>query len=336
MTAATVTVALTTLGIVLAPAAYAVPRCFGKRATIVGTGGRDVIKGTRRNDVIVTFRGRDKVNGRGGDDRICTGAGPDLIRGQKGADQINGGSGTDGLLGGRGNDRLVGGAAADVLIGVDGDDVLFGGPGSEFVLLGGSGNDLIAGGPGEFDLASWELSPVGVVVDLNNPAPQDTHEGLDTVIEVEGAVGSEFNDVLTGQNLPTATGNGLFGLNGTDQISGMDGNDVIDGGPGNDEGGPGIGLLSGGTGDDFLDGFDGDDDVYGDAGNDVLFGGDFAQTAGDFGDGGSETDECYQFEQPPVNCEPTTPPRASRAARTWLDAGTWLDARRELPPARTR
>ncbi len=57
------------------------PRCFGKKATIVGTQRDDRIKGTDRDDVILALGGKDAVNGRGGNDRICRGQGFDGLSG---------------------------------------------------------------------------------------------------------------------------------------------------------------------------------------------------------------------------------------------------------------
>jgi hypothetical protein len=67
--------------VVTATAASAALRCFGKRATIVGT-NRDErrpveLKGTRGNDVIIGLGGIDYIDARGGDDLICAGGGDD-------------------------------------------------------------------------------------------------------------------------------------------------------------------------------------------------------------------------------------------------------------------
>jgi uncharacterized delta-60 repeat protein len=98
----------------------AVPRCAGRRATIVGTARKDVLRGTRRGDVIVGLGGDDVIRGLGGADVICGGAGRDV---------------------------LVGGAGVDRLLGQAGRDTLRGGPGRD-VLTGGAGRDLCQGGPG--------------------------------------------------------------------------------------------------------------------------------------------------------------------------------------------
>jgi Ca2+-binding RTX toxin-like protein len=301
--------------------AQAAPRCFGSRATIVGTGGNDKINGTGGRDVIVGVGGHDRINGRGGDDLMCGGGGRDLLRGKAGDDELSGGGKRDVLLGQQGNDLMTGSGGADVLLGLPGNDVLRSGPGSDF-MIGGSGDDLYDGGGGQFDLISFESSPLGVTVDLNLTTPQNTNEGIDTITQVEGASGSGFNDVLIGQNVPSPTGNGLFGLDGTDQLSGLDGDDVLDGGPGSDRGGPGVGFVNGGLGNDLVIGEFGDDDLFGEAGNDLLDGFEEGETpTGDFGSGGPDIDECFGLEvldpNPANACETNTPRQVTARLGAW-------------------
>jgi Ca2+-binding RTX toxin-like protein len=47
------------------PAGAAQPKCFGKKATIVGTKGDDDLTGTRGRDVIVSKGGEDEIDSRG-------------------------------------------------------------------------------------------------------------------------------------------------------------------------------------------------------------------------------------------------------------------------------
>jgi len=90
-----------------------VTRCAGRRATIVGTAGRDTLRGTPRADVIVALAGNDRVLGRGGNDVVCGGAGNDRLSGGPGRDRLLGERGRDVLTGGRGRDRLIGGQGRD-------------------------------------------------------------------------------------------------------------------------------------------------------------------------------------------------------------------------------
>jgi hypothetical protein len=87
--------------------------CQGKRATVVGTSGRDVLRGTPGRDVMVGFGGNDKLSGFAGNDLVCGG---------KGKDKLNGGKGKDRLFGQKGNDKLTGGKGKDFCNGGQGND----------------------------------------------------------------------------------------------------------------------------------------------------------------------------------------------------------------------
>lgn len=137
----------------LAPApsvsAISAMTCSGKRATLVGTTGADVIHSTSAADVIVARSGADHVSGKAGADVICLGRGDDkawgnqdhdVILGSIGSDSLYGGSGPDVLSGGRGNDHLFGGPGHDLLTGFKGNDQLWGGQ-SVDRCRGGSGHN---------------------------------------------------------------------------------------------------------------------------------------------------------------------------------------------------
>lgn len=272
-----------------AVAVAAVPKCFGKRATIVGTNRRDVLRGTSGPDVIVAKGGNDTIFGRGGGDRICAGdgndevlagggadmvsggAGRDFIDGGGGADLLQGDGGADDIFGWTGNDVLQGGGGSDLLFGEDGNDRLLGGGGNDF-LLGGQGDDQYDGGAGLFDLASFQFlgadglaggGQEGVVANLADGTA--TGEGNDTLTNIEGLVGSDLDDVLTGDDGE----NGLIGRLGSDTIAGGAGDDFLHGGvPFSEEPDPG----------------------------------------NDFGDGGDGFDECVDFDLGKVqNCEIVDP-----------------------------
>ena len=95
----------------------AAPRCDGKPATIVGTSGRDKLRGTRRADVIVALGGNDSVRAGPGNDLVCGGDGNDRLAGGPGADRVTGNHGKDLLSGGPGRDRLAGGTQHDNCVG---------------------------------------------------------------------------------------------------------------------------------------------------------------------------------------------------------------------------
>lgn len=109
----------------------AAPSCKGIRATLVGTQGNDVRKGTPRRDVIVGLGGNDKLSGLAGNDLICGGKGNDTLKGGSGRDTLSGQKGNDRLYGHKGDDRISGDAGRDTLMGGPGRDVLRGGAGKD-------------------------------------------------------------------------------------------------------------------------------------------------------------------------------------------------------------
>ena len=86
--------------------------CTGE-VSMNGGDGRDSVRGSVSDDLLIGGRGSDRIEGRGGDDRL---------RGGSGGDKIDGGEGRDNLRGGGGRDVLDGRAAADILLGGSGRD----------------------------------------------------------------------------------------------------------------------------------------------------------------------------------------------------------------------
>ncbi len=139
--------------------------CQGEAATIAGTEGNDVLRGTPGPDVIAGLGGNDTLVGFDGADVFCGGAGVDTVsyaghEGRVTAD-LAGGVGDDGspedgslgsrdsigkdvenLTGGFGDDTLVGSSGANRLNGGVGDDVLRGGHGAD-ALYGAAGRDTL-------------------------------------------------------------------------------------------------------------------------------------------------------------------------------------------------
>jgi hypothetical protein len=122
------------VGIIAHPAdAARAVECHGRRATIVGTPGDDVLEGTGAADVINGRGGADTIRARGGADLICGGAGNDVINGGPGKDEVWGGSGNDVVRGGGNNDRILAGR---------GNDRVWGNAGQGDFVAGGIGSDV--------------------------------------------------------------------------------------------------------------------------------------------------------------------------------------------------
>lgn len=189
-------------------AARPAPKCFGRTATIVGTGKSETLRGTRGRDVIV---------GKGGNDR---------------------------LVGKRGNDLMCGGRGSDFLIGDVGNDRMSAGAGSEEALWGGPGNDFLDGGPGVFEDVRYPTAPGPVTVDLRTGTAGG--EGNDdTIVNVDQVIGSPYGDTIYLSDDPEVF-EAALGLDGNDTIYGLGGDDAISGGNGDDiiDGGAGFDFLN--------------------------------------------------------------------------------------------
>ena len=280
-------------------------QCFGMEATIIGTFGPDRLTGTPRRDVIVGLGGNDVIMGKGGNDVICAGASSDFIYGGPGDDSIAGGNNDDTLHAGPGNDILRGQRGADY-------------------LDGGQGSDLIVGGPDggttdTADIASFAGKTASVTVDLATGTA--TGQGDDTLIEVEGAMGSYLPDTIIGdENANSLTGSAspdtIIGAGGNDLIGGGPSDDTISGGEGDDQilGAAGNDTLYGGVGNDSLEGEEGSDRLYGEEGDDYLDGGSGPEgESQDYGDGGPQPvgDACRDLEEF-IDCELLLPAASAR------------------------
>lgn len=285
-------------------------------------GGNDTLDGTP---------GRDYIDGRGGDDTLRGLAGDDTLLGSDGNDELDGGDGSDVLLGGWGNDVLDGGAPGatpDVLDGGQGDDHLIGSNASTIVRFrSGDGHDTVEdadddGGDVDTLLLEDGVMPEDVTVrrsgdDLllqlgENGADGELryvdwfvgeHTGVDRIdfLDVEGVVTGSWGRT---EIRLRASGGGVQGTEGDDDVTlgdqddlydALGGNDRIDGRGGNDLlwGRAGIDELIGGDGNDTLDGGDDDDRLNGEDGNDTLDGG---ASGNDELDGGGGNDTLISAE----------------------------------------
>lgn len=207
----------------------------------------------------------------------------DTIPVQPGDDTIDGGAGDDLISGEAGDDSLIGGEGSDTISGGDGDDT----------IAGGDGADSLSGGAG-MDFLDYSASDAGVNIDLGtNTASGGDADGDTLVGGLDGIIGSDWDDTLTGYDDQGADWtNEFYGGAGDDSLDGAGGDDYLDGGADNDTliGGAGADTLLGGTGDDLLV-LDGGDSALGGEGDDVfqISGGGGGTITIDGGEG-SETD----------------------------------------------
>jgi Ca2+-binding RTX toxin-like protein len=213
-----------------------------------GLGGTDTLvniddaRGSNFNDTLIGNADNNRLVGEPGADTIDGGDGVDLA-GYLDTPLSNGG--IDAFLengAGLVNDGM---GSTDTLINIEGligthsDDMLRGGLGDQW-FIGRGGSDTINGGPGS-DWVSYEDDPAGVSVDLNGGIAFDGwggvwgFGGIDSLLDMENAAGSAFNDFLMGSDaanlLDGGAGNDtLVGGNATDSAD-----DTLLGGLGDDE-----------------------------------------------------------------------------------------------------
>jgi Ca2+-binding RTX toxin-like protein len=285
---------------------------------ITGNSGNNVLTGMGGNDTLIGGNGSDLLNGGAGNDVMDGGNHIDTVTYEDATGGITvslaissaqdtGGSGVDTLIG---IERLIGSGFDDYLIGNAGDDRLTAGAGDD-MLEGGLGYNIVDGGIGN-DTVNYARASAGVTVKLwRSSSEQNTFgAGKDVLIGIENAIGSAFNDELSGNGYD----NHLIGGTGDDLLIGYDGNDILDGGAGTDTvsyidsyagvtvnlalTGPqdsiGRGIstlisienLTGSKFDDVLTGDAGNNRIAGEQGNDLIMGG----PGDDFIDGGDGYD----------------------------------------------
>ena len=124
---------------------------------------------------------------------------------------------------------------ADIIYGLAGDDLLDGGHGNDS-LYGGDGNDTLIGNfgnnflDGENGIDTVDYSILNAEARINLTKGTAIQSGYDTLVNIENAIGSMWNDQITG----SALNNVLRGNLGNDILEGLGGDDLLDGGDGND------------------------------------------------------------------------------------------------------
>lgn len=239
--------------------------------TTVGDGQADYLGGDVLTDVIYGLAGADWLVGVGGNDQLYGGDDNDQLIGGAGADLLDGGNGVDfvrydgasagvavqlhaggiggealgdsyvgieGVVGSAFDDSLSGDGGPNALIGLGGNDQLFGGPGA----------DILDGGDG-IDFARYDFAAAGVTARLDGGTNSGEAAG-DVFVNVEGLIGSAFDDILVGSD---SRGDILIGGAGNDVLTGRGGDDSLQGGAGSDTllGGAGTDTLNGGDGYDY-------------------------------------------------------------------------------------
>lgn len=303
---------------------------------VAGDASASTVTGTSADDVFLSSLGADTYFGGSGTDALSYaassagviinlatggvsgvgGAGDGVGDSVSSIEAVLGSTFGDTITGGSEANYLMGQAGDDVISGANGNDLIFGGLGSD-TIEGGAGTDTLFGGAG-IDTVSYLTSNSAVTINLSTSTVSGGHGTGDLIAEFENAIGSAYNDVITG----TSGANILDGLAGADVLYGGSGDDTLYGGTGNDDiidsgganlvfggdghdqidlsntgadtvyGGAGDDEIETGDGDDVIYGGDGDDDIQGENGNDIIFVGSGQDTA----NGGSGNDTVSYFD----------------------------------------
>jgi len=125
-------------------------------------------------------------------------------------------------------DTMDGSGGDDSLVGAEGDDLLKGGEGSD-TLFGGAGADGLNGGGG-VDYVSFAGATAGVTASLAGGTGGEA--AGDVYTEVEGLIGSSFDDVLAGNGAAILSGRGgndTYHVRAGDILAeaGMEGRDTV-------------------------------------------------------------------------------------------------------------
>jgi Ca2+-binding RTX toxin-like protein len=263
----------------------------GPYTTVIGTGGDDCFTDQGPHDY--TFDG-----GFGDDCYYLDPSSPntDVLRDPGGNDSLSFADSTDtvdvdltetdggvGVVDGSGDrvlfdgefENVTGSSGDDSITGSDADNTLDGGPGSDTVAGGGGTNTILTVpgstdtfiGTGGFDIIDFSGARFALTINLGLPSGVEQKvdaagNGIILIGTIEVVIGSQFGDVLSGDNGP----NFLLGGGGDDVLQGQGGDDVLVGGDGADE-------LVGGGDEDILIGGRGADRLKGNSGEDLLIAG---------------------------------------------------------------
>jgi Ca2+-binding RTX toxin-like protein len=231
--------------------------------SLVGSAHNDTLIGNADHNWLVGGAGADVLDGQGTGDRDAAAywnAAAGVIASL--ADPVGSNTGDAASDSYTGIEGLVGSQFADTLIGDGGNNF----------LVGTGGGDVLNGGLGS-DTASYTIftAQVGVTADLAGLETNTGEAAGDSYISIENLTGTNFDDVLFGDDDDNILRGSRDGGLGNDTLTGRGGNDTLVGGAGDD-------VLGGGAEHDVLIGGAGIDTFVGGSGTDTVdFSSDFAE-----------------------------------------------------------
>jgi len=212
---------------------------------VLGSRGDDVFVGNQLDNFFHGFFGNDSADGGAGTDTLYFGifngvhvdmeAGTAFRPTQSWAGTLTF-TDFENVIGNANDDTIIGNSGDNLLEGIDGNDTLRGGDGAD-TLHGGSVTQmpipLFMGSDDPdldgFDVADYSVDPAAVTVNLATESAIDGWGNTDTLISIDGVMGSQFDDNITGDSRD----NVLEGMGGDDTLTGgagADGFKLTDGG----------------------------------------------------------------------------------------------------------
>ena len=177
----------------------------------IGTSFDDTLFGTTGDNVLDGGAGgSDQINGYTGSDTVSYASLATSVIIDLNAGATSAAGEGDSLTS---IENAIGLAFNDTIFGTTGDNVLDGGSGGADQINGYTGSDTV----------SYASLGQGVIIDLNAGGSWEGAEG-DTLISIENAIGTGFNDTIFG-----TTGDNVLdgGAGGADQINGYTGSDTV-------------------------------------------------------------------------------------------------------------
>ena len=201
---------------------------------VVGSNFGDALTGNNASNTLHGGDGNDTFGGSKGNDQLFGGEGDDdtvvysnnnkAIDADLTAHRVNKGAG-NGIDRIDGIENVVGSNYGDTLTGDEKDNELNGRGGND-TFFGSKGDDTLIGGD-DVDTVDYSDNDQAISANLaRNAVTKGDGNGTDTISGIENVVGSNYDDILTGDEKD----NELDGRGGNDTFYGSKGNDTLIGG----------------------------------------------------------------------------------------------------------
>ena len=201
--------------------------------TLIGGSGNDILRGgASNNNIMDGGAGIDLLDFSDGTSALSftlvqSAADTTISNNTAGLGNGNKYKNMEGVIGTSLIDTINGSAQNDVIRGLAGNDTLNGNAGND-TIRGGAGNDIIDGSVGTGDLIDFSDATAAITLTLTQSIVATSTGalagiGTDSYTNIEGVIGSIYNDTLTG----SSSADTLIGGAGADRLTGGLGSDTF-------------------------------------------------------------------------------------------------------------